>query len=306
MASRKKDKCQYPIDRAGLLQEEVLSCPDVFRKGETMTRKCLLRSKGFTLIELLVVIAIIALLLAVLIPSLRKARESAKSLTCRSNLKQMTLAFSVYSQENDGRMFSLAYGADYWFRKIAPFLGDAYFQQNPTVDYTGVMQVSICPSTKIQTSKENGTYNTTWHYQDGIGSYGINCWLLSDVPDSSGKTWYEKWGGGIGQTTGRYFERYSIARSDAGLLADAFRMDVWPMPDQEIQLRLSTSKSELKEPGGLPHNPNYFMRRYMVDRHGMAVNVGFVGGYVEKVDLVDLGLISWGKRSFPRPDLIIP
>ncbi|HOK67548.1 MAG TPA: DUF1559 domain-containing protein [Anaerohalosphaeraceae bacterium] len=265
-----------------------------------------MNKKGFTLIELLVVIAIIALLIAVIMPALRKAREAAKSLSCRNNLKQMTLAFSVYSQENKGRMFPLGYGADYWFRKIAPFLGDQYFQQNPTLDRSGVMQINICPSTKIQTSRENGTFDTTWYFQNGIGSYGLNCWLLPDVPDSSGRTWYEKWGGNLGQTAGRYFERYTMARADAGLLADAFRMDVWPMPDQEISLRLSTERSQLKEPGGLPHNPNYFLRRYMVDRHGMAVNVGFVGGYVEKVHIKDLGLVSWSKRATPRADVVVP
>ncbi|HOQ06084.1 MAG TPA: prepilin-type N-terminal cleavage/methylation domain-containing protein [Anaerohalosphaeraceae bacterium] len=270
------------------------------------------RKKGFTLIELLVVIAIISLLLAVLVPALRKAREAAKTLSCRSNLKQMTLAFSVYSQENDGRIFPLGYGADYWFRKIAPYLGDQYFQQNPTLDRSGVMQINICPSTKIQTTQEDGTFDTTWYFQNGIGSYGINCWLLPDSPDSSGRTWYEKWGGNLSQTSGRYFEKYKIARADAGLLADSFRMDVWPMPDQEIPLRLSVNRPHLKDPHatpgglGLPHSPSHFLKRYMVDRHGMAVNVGFVGGYVEKVNLKDLGLISWSKQSPKRADLIIP
>ncbi len=59
------------------------------------------RKKAFTLIELLVVISIIAMLLAILMPSLGKAREQAKSVVCRNHLKQLGLANVVYSNEYD-------------------------------------------------------------------------------------------------------------------------------------------------------------------------------------------------------------
>ena len=69
--------------------------------------------KGFTLIELLVVIAVIALLLALLFPALRSAREQCHRVVCLSNLKQLTLAWTAYADEHDGK---LVYGSPFGTR----------------------------------------------------------------------------------------------------------------------------------------------------------------------------------------------
>ena len=69
--------------------------------------------KGFTLIELLVVIAVIALLMSVMVPALRKAKEKAKQVTCSSNLRQIALGLVAYAQNNNDCIPENAVGFPY-------------------------------------------------------------------------------------------------------------------------------------------------------------------------------------------------
>jgi len=83
------------------------------------------KRKAFTLVELLVVIAIIALLMAILVPALNRARESGKRATCMSNLRQLVLAWLLYTEDWDGKIMNGDAGHNHgreiaWVQKCWP------------------------------------------------------------------------------------------------------------------------------------------------------------------------------------------
>ena len=86
----------------------------VQERGRVTTGQMALRSqhiktlhRAFTLIELLVVIAIIAVLMAILMPSLRKAKDMARRISCGSRLRQWGNAIQMYTNDNDGRLMAM-------------------------------------------------------------------------------------------------------------------------------------------------------------------------------------------------------
>ncbi len=85
--------------------------------------------KAFTLIELLVVIAIIALLLSIIVPSLRLAKEAAVRVTCRNRLKQWGIAVQMYNTDNEKIMSMVKW----WGGRPYPH----YIMDRPTLDGAG-------------------------------------------------------------------------------------------------------------------------------------------------------------------------
>lgn len=92
------------------------------------------KQRGFTLIELLVVIAIIAILMAILMPALNRAREQGKRASCLSNLNQLTLAWIMYADENDDKLVcGDTYEYTYMYNNPSLPFNKSHYRETPWV-----------------------------------------------------------------------------------------------------------------------------------------------------------------------------
>jgi prepilin-type N-terminal cleavage/methylation domain-containing protein len=139
-------------------------------------RLSFIHSDGFTLIELLVVISIIALLLAVLLPSVQRVRKQAKAVACQANLRQWGIVFSMYMNEYNEKL-------DWRTWKIPWWRWSRWY-------YADSDDLLLCPMAvrreypKVETGSSSGFMGSTftaWKMTDPIagggtfyGGYGLN------------------------------------------------------------------------------------------------------------------------------------
>src|SRR5687768_2818182 len=135
------------------------------------------RSRGFTLVELLVVIGIIALLIAILLPTLKKAKEAANRTKCASNMRQIILGLQMYANDDKGKHYGYSYDAavgawDSWYR-LHPERTTPPVAGLPvgTPIYVRDLKAFICPSTENRVDRPDHLRNSANSPSDAAGRH---------------------------------------------------------------------------------------------------------------------------------------
>lgn len=242
--------------------------------------------RGFTLVELLVVIAIIALLLSILMPSLRKAREQARNVIDRSNLRQWVILLFMYTNDYEGNFppgWNVSKGM--WMSRVRPYYQDRDICLCPKA--AKVISDGYLPGPFVgwgiygDPMYYNG-WTPSWGDEGDYGSYGMNGWMCNppDVGDI-----YE-----ILEADRPLFWRNTNVGGKDGSPSNIpmFCDSIWDGTQARHTDKPPAYPGESMGLGG--------MWNYCIPRHVDFVHVSFLDGSVRKTSLKCLWSLKWHRE----------
>ena len=269
-----------------------------------------MRSKrGFTLIELLVVVAIIALLIAILLPSLGQARKRANMITCMTNQRALVSSYRLYFQESGTVLHSTGHGdSGAWDYQLLGTSGKPvmtaleYYTNNGKGGSAD--KPRFCPETtsvRRLSGATTGTATLCWDCRHGpgggsTGSYGMNNWLYA--PGGNNTDVHNQ--GGFGASAGEASKYWRIKASVPEFQIPVFVDSVW---HDFLARETDTPSSNLLDPDRGGNMAGRSLKDVAMDRHGMAVNVSFWDLHVEPVALSNIWTVKWSatwSRTTPQ------
>jgi prepilin-type N-terminal cleavage/methylation domain-containing protein/prepilin-type processing-associated H-X9-DG protein len=255
------------------------------------------RQSAFTLVELLVVIGIVAILVALLLPAMSRARRHARSVVCLSNLRQLGMAFQMYTSRNKGKSSSYGDPDSYWPYVIEPELGGnkevllcpeapehgrAQYYVNDTP--IGSPRIGTAFLAWAQVVPEN-TSGRSWFFMQS--SYGMNSWVLrlrpSNLPNGD-------------ESTRDFFVSLPAKEADrVPIFADCTSSHAMPLHTDPPPRNLVTPVPVSGDWG-----PDVCgMHGVCMARHGRAINVVFLDGHARRVPLEELWQLKWHRQFVP-------